>query len=235
MLPSLQQISPAVIFIEGSVTFFSPCILPLVPIYLTYLTGSSIEKIHAPDNRKILFLQAVGFIIGFFIVFTLLGAAATTIGKFFLNYTHKLWIQRAAGVVIIIFGLYQADILFIPLLNREKRFQYISKTPSFLRSILMGMSFSFGWMPCTGTALAFALSLAAVEETVFQGIQLLILFSLGLAVPFLLTALFSAYIVKRLKKVYQYFPLITKISGWIFVILGILMITGNFSYIIRIP
>src|SRR5690349_14679281 len=114
-----RQVSVGIIFIEGMLTFLSPCVLPLIPMYLTYLAGSSVENLHSKKQKYILYTNALAFILGFFIIFILLGAAATTIGKFFLSYTHRRWIEIVSGLILILFGLHHAKIILIKSLYRE--------------------------------------------------------------------------------------------------------------------
>ncbi len=210
------------VFLEGLASFLSPCVLPLIPVYLTYLTGQSVQDIGEDSSKSKLMLNSIGFVLGFSIVFIALGAAATSLGKFLRQ--HQYIIRKISGILIIVFGLFHAGFVDIPFLNREKRRQIQkSNAPSFITSILIGMGFSFGWTPCIGPILTSVLLMASNVETLSAGMGLLGVYSLGLGVPFIVMALLMGTMWDRFKNLYKYMDLIKKISGILLMLIGILM------------
>jgi cytochrome c-type biogenesis protein len=210
-------------FIEGMLAFISPCILPLLPVYMMYMAGSSEN-----NDKKKLIINTLGFIIGFTIVFVLLGATATSLGRLISD--NKLLLQRAGGVVIIIFGLNYMGVIRLSLLNRERRLNLHGSRGSFSGSILFGIVFSFGWTPCLGAFLGSALIKASSMNTVVSGILLLIIFSLGLGLPFIITAV----IFDKLRGVFTWikknYRIVNLVSGTVLIIVGLLMVTNLFGY-----
>jgi cytochrome c-type biogenesis protein len=203
--------------------FISPCILPLLPIYITYLAGTSQNT-----DKKKLIVNTLGFIAGFTIVFVLLGATATSLGKIISS--NRLLLQRVGGVIIILFGLNLMDIVKPRFLNQERRFKFKGNSSSFSGSILFGIVFSFGWTPCLGTFLGTALLMASHMNTVFSGILLLLIFSLGLGVPFLITAVIFDKLTNVLTWIKKNYHMINLVSGMILIITGFLMATNLFGY-----
>ena len=214
-------------FLEGILAFISPCILPLLPVYIMYLTGNS-QDIH----KKKLIVNTLGFIAGFTIVFLLLGATATSLGK--LISTNRLLLQRLGGAIIILFGLNLMDIIKPTFLNREMRFKIQGNHSSFSGSILFGIVFSFGWTPCLGTFLGSALLMASNMNTVISGILLLSIFSLGLGIPFLITAVIFDKLTDVFTWIKKNYHTINFISGIFLIIVGFLMITNLFGYYTRL-
>ena len=214
-------------FLEGILAFISPCILPLLPVYIMYLTGNS-QDIH----KKKLIVNTLGFIAGFTIVFVLLGATATSLGK--LISTNRLLLQRLGGAIIILFGLNLMDIIKPTFLNREMRFKIQGNHSSFSGSILFGIVFSFGWTPCLGTFLGSALLMASNMNTVISGILLLSIFSLGLGIPFLITAVIFDKLTDVFTWIKKNYHTINFISGIFLIIVGFLMITNLFGYYTRL-
>lgn len=216
------------VFLEGILAFLSPCILPTLPVYLVYLAGQEQEE----TNNKKLVINTLGFILGFTLIFVTLGATATGLGR--LLSQNKLMVQRISGLVIIFFGLHYMGVLKIGVLNREKRFEAKTNNLNFFRSVLFGMAFSFGWTPCIGTFLGSALMLAANQATIFHGIFLLFLFSLGLGVPFFITALLFNKLKGAFDFLKKHFSVITKVSGLFLIIMGLLMAFNLFGYWARL-
>ena len=206
----------------GLISFFSPCVLPLIPGYISYISGSSLNELIEKKNVNL--FPIILFTIGFSIVFIIFGAASTFLGNIFLQNSYELRI--VAGLIIIILSLHIIGLINLKFLNYEKRIQTnISK--NLFSPILIGMAFAFGWTPCIGPILGSILVLASTEESLFQGILLLSFYSIGLAVPFILSGyliqkflLFSKNFKKNINKV-------SKIGGAILLITGILIITNQ--------
>ena len=206
----------------GLISFLSPCVLPLIPGYVSYISGSSLNELM--ESKKINIFPIILFSLGFSIVFISFGATATYLGSLVLDYSYELRI--IAGSLIIIFSLHIMGLLNIKFLNYEKRIHSNIK-PSNFGSILIGMAFGFGWTPCIGPILGSILALAATEESINKGILLLLFYSLGLAIPFIL----SGYLIQRFmifsKNLKNKMNLISKIGGGLLLITGILMITNQ--------
>ncbi len=206
----------------GLISFLSPCVLPLIPGYVSYISGGSLNELM--ESKEINIFPIILFSLGFSIVFISFGATATYLGSLVLDYSYELRI--IAGSLIIIFSLQIMGLLNIKFLNYEKRIHSNIK-PSVFGSILIGMAFGFGWTPCIGPILGSILALAATEESINKGILLLLCYSLGLAIPFVL----SGYLIQRFmifsKNLKNKMNLISKIGGGLLLITGILMITNQ--------
>lgn len=216
-------------FIEGILTFISPCILPMLPIYFLYLAGISEGNEKNSLSKNKLLINSVGFVIGFTVIFVLLGATVTTIGQFLTE--HKDLLRKISGILMVIFGLNFTGIINLGFLNLEKRLDYKVNKLNFFNSIVFGMVFAFGWSPCLGAFLGSALSLASSSKTVIGGIMLLFIYSMGLAIPFIV----SAFIFERAKNIFKQLQkhnrLISIISGLLLIIAGILIFTDTLKYI----
>ena len=220
---------PIAAFVAGVLSFLSPCVLPLVPGYVSLISGVSIEELQAGDKslkRKVL-LHAILFVMGFSVVFIAFGAAATGIAGFLGRY--KEWLLYIAGVLIILFGLHLTGILRIPLLYRDTRMHDVKGDPSPAGSFLLGFAFAFGWSPCIGPILAAVLKLAADQDKVVKGIALLAVYSLGLAVPFLITALAVNRFLHFYGKFRQHLHKVEVASGVLLICLGVLVFYGKFA------
>ncbi|WP_459837678.1 cytochrome c biogenesis CcdA family protein [Halanaerobaculum tunisiense] len=205
-----------VAFIAGVASFVSPCVLPLVPAYISYITGSAIDK-----GRLFTVIRAVGFVIGFSIIFVVMGASASYIGQLFSQY--QLLFTKISGVLIVVFGLHMTGILKLKLLYKEFRLDGPTQATNWFSSILMGMAFAAGWVPCVGTVLGSILLYAGAEATLQTGILLLTAYSLGLGVPFIVTAIFIKQFTKFSDRINQYLPVISKVSGVIMIVFGVLL------------
>ena len=220
-------------FGAGLISFLSPCVLPLIPGYISYISGQSLQEIL--DKKKINFFPLILFCLGFSTVFVLLGASASFLGQTLLQNSEILRI--VAGIVIIIFSLQLIGIINIPFLNFEKRFD-AKESRNILFPYVIGVAFGFGWTPCIGPILGSILALASIEETLTRAVILLILYSLGLAIPFVL----SGYLIQRFllfsKNFRKNINLISKIGGIILLVTGILILTNQLQaigfYIIEI-
>ena len=216
--------------LAGILTFISPCILPLIPVYITLVTGLSIEEL---DNRKNLlsvFLSSICFVLGFTTVFVFLGLSVTIIGQFFLNNIDIL--RTVGGIIIIIFGLHLLGIFKIKLLYKQFGWMdKIKRTSNYFTIYLIGCAFAFSWTPCVDPILASILILAATQGTIAKGTFLLLIYSLGLAIPFILTALFVSKFLTLFNSLKKYYKVIEIISGTLLILMGILIISGGFNKI----
>ncbi len=212
-------------FVAGILSFISPCVLPLVPVYLGIMTRNTIyknEKLKSSD-RVYAFLNSLLFVLGFSIVFIALGSTAAFFGKLLNNYISI--IGRVGGAVLIVFGLHYVGLFKIPFLNLEKRMQMPSTLKTgYLWSFLFGIIFSFGWVPCVGMILSAILMLAGRMDTFLQGILLLVIYSAGLGLPFILTSIFISFFSNFLKKINRHLNIISIISGIFLIILGIVFL-----------
>ncbi|HOM02836.1 MAG TPA: cytochrome c biogenesis CcdA family protein [Acetivibrio sp.] len=205
-------------FAEGILTFVSPCIFPMLPAYFSYLAGFSDKEDKDGKNKRRLLINSLGFVLGFTIVFTLLGAAATSLGAFLKN--HRDILKIISGIVIIIFGLNFAGILNIGFLNREKRFEYKFDSLRFIGSVIFGFCFAFGWTPCISYFLASVLALAANSATMSEGLLLLSVYSLGLGIPFVVSAMIFESIREAFNFIKSNMKIINIISGVLLILLG---------------
>jgi cytochrome c-type biogenesis protein len=215
----------AVAFAAGLLSFLSPCVLPLVPSYIGFLTGMTLPD--AGSRRRAALLHALLFVGGFSLVFILLGASATAIGRT-LNY-YQVWVQRIGGVLIILFGLLCLGVLHPRVLAQERRFQLDRKPVGYLGSALVGMAFAAGWTPCIGPVLGGILGLAATSTDVQRGMLLLAVYSAGLAVPFLLAAVAVESFLAWFQRFRRFLPWVMRISGGMLVLVGLLLVSGEFT------
>ena len=217
-----------VALLGGIISFLSPCVLPIVPPYLAYMSGVSIGEIQGTSAaRRKAILAASFFVLGLSTVFLILGFTASAFGAFVLQ--NQEWFARISGVVVIVFGLHFLSVFRIPLLDREARMDTGDTGGSALGAYVLGLAFAFGWTPCIGPQLGAILSLAASEASVVRGTLLLGIYALGLGVPFLLAAVFltrSMAIMNRLKR---HMSLIEKIMGGLLLVVGLALVTGLFT------
>lgn len=215
--------------LAGLASFLSPCVLPLVPPYLSYLGGTTFDQLsgEAEIDRKV-WLRVVGaalcFVLGFTTVFVGLGAGASSIGQWMLAWRGTL--GTLAGFVIVVFGLHFLGILKIPLLYREARYSARAEEASMLSSYIMGLAFAFGWTPCIGPVLATVLSLAASESSLASGVSLLFVYSLGLGIPFVMAAVAIRPFLGFMAKFKHHFGTLEKVMGVLLILTGLLFIFG---------
>lgn len=215
----MHDITFGIVFLEGVASFLSPCFLPLLPVYLAYLSGEAREKR--------IFKNSISFIIGFTVIFILLGATASGIGKFLLS--HREIFNKILGSLIIIMGLFYLDIIKSNFLMMERKLEFNFKGEGFFKGFLLGVGLAFGWTPCIGPILASVLAIAASKSSLFYGMVLLLAYSLGIAVPFMV----MAYLVQRfniktgvLMKKVKYVKIF---AGIIMIATGIMLFTGYFE------
>ena len=220
-------------FIAGLVSFLSPCVLPLVPGYVSLISGASVEELQAQSkDRKLLstvLLHSVMFILGFTLVFVTLGAAATGVGQ--LVHEYKKYLTWAAGIIIIVFGLHLTGVFKIKALYADKRLHSMQGGKSPIGAFLVGFAFAFGWTPCIGPVLAGILGMAANEDSVTKGILLLWVYSLGLAVPFLVTSLIMDRFLAFYGRFRRYLGAVEVGSGILLIAIGALILAGRFTWL----
>jgi cytochrome c-type biogenesis protein len=226
-------------FVAGLLSFISPCVLPLIPGYLSYISGLTLDEMEGTgasdadraQARRRVVVASIFFILGFSCVFISLGAAASAIGSFLLERQRVL--SKIAAVIVILFGLHTMGVLRIGWLYSEKRVQVERKPTSVFGAFFVGLAFAFGWTPCIGPILAGILAIAGVQDTIGQGVRLLAVYSLGLGVPFLLTALAINQFFAAFAKIRKHYHAIEVGSGLLLCTIGILIFTDRFTIIAR--
>jgi len=220
-----QEVTYFGAFIAGLLSFLSPCVLPLIPSYITYLTGLSFADLQAehPTHkvRQTAMLHSLAFIFGFTVVFVLLGASATLVGSF-LN-QHAAFLRKAGGVLIVLLGVHVTGLVPINLLLGEKRITLHRKPAGYMGTFLVGIAFAAGWTPCIGPILAAILMVAATEENVYHGIILLLIYSLGLGIPFFLSSLAMHQFIVMFQRFKKFIRLFEICTGIFLVLVGIMI------------
>lgn len=219
-------LSVIVAMLGGILSFLSPCVLPIVPPYLAFMGGTSIDEMSEGRDRSVI-IKALFFVLGLSTVFMFLGFAASAFGQVFLQYQRQMAI--AAGVVIIFFGLHFLGLLRIPLLYREARFDAGDQGGSLFGAYILGLAFAFGWTPCIGPILGTILSLAAQEGSIQRGVILMAFYAIGLGIPFILAAMFMRRFMKSMGRFKKHMGLIEKSMGGLLILVGILLVTGLFT------
>ena len=210
-------------FSAGFISFLSPCVLPLIPGYISYISGQALDEI-IKDNKSVL-LKTIFFSIGFSIVFISFGITASFIGKLLISYSNQLRI--IAGIIIILFSLQFIGLINLKILNSETRFFTKNYSDNLIFPIIVGAAFGFGWTPCIGPVLGSILALAAIEENISKGILLLSFYSLGLAIPFIISGILIDKFLFFSKSFRKYISTITKVGGAILLLTGIAILTGQ--------
>lgn len=217
-------------FVAGLVSFLSPCVLPLVPGYVSYVAGESLEDLQRPESARVR-LSAAGlslfFVLGFSTVFITLGASATALGRLLLAYRYETNI--IGGAIVILFGLFMIGMLRLPWLQREFRFMSRAKGGHPLGAFVLGLAFAFGWTPCIGPVLGAILTVSASAAQTFNGISLLSIYSLGLGIPFLLAAAFMGTFLERIRGIRRFGRPFQVGAGIVMVIMGLVIMTGYMS------
>ncbi len=213
-------------FVAGLVSFLSPCVFPLVPGYLSYMAGTSVREARTESGaRWRVTAHALFFVLGFALVFAVLGAAASTLGE--LLRPHQLLLKRGSGVLLILFGVTLTGLLPLPFLQRERRIHVERGEPALLRSALIGMAFSAGWSPCIGTMLGSIFLLASSGTTLAEGVLFLLVYALGLGVPFLLVGLLIDRAVPLVRRISRYTGAISLAGGAVLALTGLLILSGR--------
>jgi cytochrome c-type biogenesis protein len=229
-MADLSLIGLLTAFAAGVISFLSPCVLPLVPGYLSFVAGTSVENLRdgaAPRARSL--TLAATFVLGFSVVFVTLGASATALGSLLLSYRYELGI--VAGVLVLLFGLHLLGLTPLRLMNQEARFHLDLAGGRTLSAFVLGLAFAFGWTPCIGPVLGAILTLSASTADVAKGSLLLAVYSLGLGLPFLLAALFTGTLLFRLKTLGRAGRNLQRAAGGLLVAMGLLMVTGQLEVV----
>ncbi|WP_213697572.1 cytochrome c biogenesis protein CcdA [Acetomicrobium sp.] len=225
----MSEISLTIAFAAGLLSFLSPCLLPMIPIYIAYLAGDALPisgKAEAKKNFRV-FLHALLFVLGFSVVFVSFGASATALGSFLIK--NQALVKKAGATIIVIFGLYMIGLFDIAFLERERRLKAGSGGHSWIRALLAGMAFSAGWTPCVGPILASILVMASGSSTVRDGMLLLFAYSMGLGLPFLAVALFMEWFERFIQANASKLEYVKKVAGVVLIAVGLLMYFDLFS------
>lgn len=215
-------------FVAGIATFVSPCILPLIPAFISYITGASVDQLKRPETgHAAVFLKTLFFVLGFSLVFVLLGASATWLGG--LAGKYKDYVRWIGGILVILFGLHLTGVLRIRFLYHQARFNAARSPLGHIQPFLIGIAFAAGWTPCVGPILSSILILASAQQTIGSGILLLAVYSLGLGIPFLFTALFINLTLRFFQSIKNYYRYIEIASGLVLVLVGLLLVTDSFK------
>jgi cytochrome c-type biogenesis protein len=230
-----QQVTLLAAFAAGFLSFVSPCVLPLIPGYISFVSGVSVEEMRgdaAPAASRLqIFFTSLAFVIGFSLVFVALGASATAIGKFL--FARLPLFSKIAGVILVIFGLHTMGVFRLAFLESEKRVHSQRKPAGPFGAMLVGVAFAFGWTPCIGPILGGILAIAGSKNSVTEGVTLLAVYSLGLGIPFLITSLAINQFFGAAKKIRRYYHTIEVASGALLIVIGVLIMTGQLTIITR--
>ena len=230
-MPGIENVSILVAFVAGLISFLSPCVLPLIPSYLAFITGISLEELSAEKNlryvRKNVITNSLMFILGFSIIFIALGASVTFLGTFLAK--NIRWFEIVGGIFVIILGIHFTGLIRLKFLDREKKIHLQKKPLGLIGTCLVGMAFAVGWTPCVGPILGAILTMAATTQDIMKGLLLLIFYSAGMGIPFLLSAIILHKFFEYFKVIRKYFKLISIIGGVLLIAVGIMLISGFFS------
>jgi cytochrome c-type biogenesis protein len=223
-----MELNGIIAFSSGILSFFAPCVLPLVPSYLVFISGVSIDHLDEPKTVKfksVMLTHSIAFVFGFSLVFIVLGISSSIIGEFLSAY--QTYISRIGGILLIILGLFTLNLIKIPFLSQEKVVHLKTKPLGFLGSFIAGIVFSLGWTPCIGPALSSILIIASTEESAWQGGYLLSMYSLGFAVPFILSALLFDQLLKFIRRYGFIVKYTMRVMGILLIVVGLLLATAN--------
>ncbi|AUH65451.1 cytochrome c biogenesis CcdA family protein [Paracoccus zhejiangensis] len=214
-----------VALLAGLLSFLSPCVLPIVPPYLAYMTGVNVGGLKSGERSAV--GPALMFVLGLSVVFLVMGFAASAFGRAFLQYQD--WLTKAAGVMVIVMGLHFLHVIRIPFLDQEARLEAGEQGGSAFGAFVLGLAFAFGWTPCIGPQLGMILSLAATGGEVGRGTALLAIYALGLGIPFLLSAIFISRSIGLMNRIKPYLGVIERVMGVLLVVVGVMLLTGAFA------
>jgi cytochrome c-type biogenesis protein len=224
-----ESLGVLVAFSAGLFSFLSPCVLPLFPSYLSFITGMSVDRLTnevTGGARTRVLVHSLAFILGFSVVFVSLGASFSVAGQFLLDYRE--WIRIGGGALIIVFGLYLAGVLRVGIFGRTQQLQIQSKPAGLFGSFLVGLTFAIGWTPCVGPILGSILTLASNDKTVAQGTSLLLAYSAGLGIPFLLFSLALGSFLRFFKRYRPLLPVVERVAGLLLIAVGILVVSNYY-------
>ena len=231
----MTQVGYVGAFLGGVLSFLSPCVLPLIPSYVSFITGMSFDDFKHGDKarvRKLTIINSSAFVVGFSTVFILLGVSSSFIGKLFAYYYDE--IRIVGGIIIILFGLYVMGVLKVGFLASEHRVHLQSKPRGYMGSFLVGLTFGAGWTPCIGPILGTILLVASTTGSAMQGFKLLVVYSAGLAIPFITTALLINWFLSHFSQIQRYMKLIMIISGLLLIAFGVILLTDNVHILLSI-
>jgi cytochrome c-type biogenesis protein len=215
----------ALAFSAGLLSFISPCVLPLIPSYLTFVTGVGFDELG--NSRRAALVHALLFVLGFTLIFVALGASATVLGRVLIHY--RVWITRVGGALIVLFGLYLLGIVRVAAFDRERRVHLANKPMGYLGSVLVGIAFGAGWTPCLGPILGAILTYTAATADLSRGLPLLLAYSLGLALPFLAAAVAVERFLETVSRLRPHLARVSQVSGALLVIVGLMMVFDYFT------
>lgn len=223
------EIGFAVAFAAGMLSFLSPCVLPLVPSYVSFVAGVGLEELEAgdPDVRRTALVHSLLFVAGFSAIFMALGASASFLGQ--LLQEHQEWIVRVGGAIVVLFGLHLLGVTPLRFLKREQRVHFQKKPLGYAGTFVVGLAFGAGWTPCIGPILGGILTYAATRERLAEGVQLLGVYSAGLAVPFLIAAVALSWFLGASKRFRRWLPWVERASGALLLVVGFLLLSGQFT------
>ncbi len=224
-----QSLGVLVAFSAGLFSFLSPCVLPLFPSYLSFITGMSVTALSSDvtgETRRRIVLHSLAFIFGFSMIFVALGASFSAAGRFLLDYRD--WIRMVGGALIIVFGLYIAGLLKIGVFGRYQQIQLRQKPAGYLGTLIVGITFAIGWTPCVGPILGSILSLAGTADTVQRGVGLLVAYSAGLGVPFLVSSIALGGFLKFFRRYRPFIPIVERAAGGLLIVVGVLVVTDYY-------
>lgn len=218
-------------FVAGLLTFLSPCVLPLIPAYFSFITGLSLDELteDKKETRQKVFLSTLAYVAGFSCVFILMGASASLLGG--LTFQYAFILRYLGGAVVIVFGLHLLGVINIRALQFEKRFHVKEKPFHLMGTFFVGMAFGAGWSPCIGPLLTAILFLAGNQDTVLKGMGLLAVYSAGMALPFLFMSIFVTSLMEIMKKATKIIVVINKVSGGLLILIGLLLISNKFRHL----
>jgi len=230
-----QTVTYSAAFIAGLLSFLSPCVLPLIPAYFSFITGFSLDELldgTHQNTRKKVFLSTLSFVCGFSLVFIIMGASASYLGG--LIVTYKDYIRIIGGIIIILFGIHLTGWIQIRGLNMDRRIHFQNKPIHVMGTFIIGMAFGAGWSPCIGPLLGSILVVASSQNTIWQGIKLLAIYSAGMAIPFILISIFINFLLEFLHHATRFVKYINRIAGILLIIVGIFLLTDSFTLIYRL-
>lgn len=226
----MSNVNYIVAFTNGLISFFTPCILPLLPVYFGYLAGETISNIQENNKlKKRLIINAIGFVLGLTILNILLGFGAKA--AISILRTYAKYIRIGGGILLILFGTYFISNINLKILEKERKFHYTNYSSNFLKSFFLGIAFSFGWTPCNGPIIASILMMAGFQQNYLKAGTLMLTYSLGFAIMFIMFAVLAGKYIHRIKSIYKYFRHIKIFAGTIMIIMGILLIIDKISII----